>query len=158
MIPDHDRPSRGIEPKIQEGFEMLKLRFKNIGKFAIGFVAVATMSLIFAAESAAQLQPPLSPWLNMFNNNRGSALSNYHTFVRPEQQIIQGFQTQERQLRQQASQQSAMQGEVDKILNMPKQRPSAGGMRGCGFGQHMHYYQNIPAQRVPQFHTPGRAR
>lgn len=137
---------------------MLTKQSKKVVAFLFVPFAVLSLGLLLQVEARAQLPPPISPWLNMFNNNRGNPLSNYHTYVRPEQQIIKEFQSQERQIRQQATQQQQLTGDVDKVLNMPRKKPSMGSARGAGFGQHMHYYQNLPARAVPQFSTPGRCR
>lgn len=137
---------------------MLRKQSKKIVAFLFVLFTILLAGQMFQSEVKAQLPPPISPWLNMFNNNRGNPLSNYHTYVRPEQQIIREFQSQEKQIRQQASQQQQLSGEMDKVLDMPRKKPSMGSSRGAGFGQHMHYYQNIPARPVPQFSTPGRCR
>lgn len=107
---------------------------------------VLIITFLTVGSASAQYQPTISPWLQMFNNNRGGALSNYHTFVRPQQMAIQEFQTQERQIRSQAAQQQQLQGEMDKILTTPRKTQSIGGNRAAGYGQHLHYYQGIPSR------------
>lgn len=113
--------------------------------------AVSASVFWFAEQAAAQYRPPLSPWLSLFNDNRGGVLSNYHTFVLPRQQIIQEFQTQERQIQSQAAQQQQLQGEVDKVLIQPRKTQSLGGNRAAGFGQHLHYYQGIPVRPYTRY-------
>lgn len=116
-----------------------------MSKIIRNLLIVSAMTVLTAPAANAQYQPSISPWLQMFNNNRGGALSNYHTFVRPQQMAIQEFQSQDRQLRSQASQQQQLQGEVDKIMNAPRKSQGIGN-RAAGYGQHLHYYQGIPAR------------
>lgn len=117
-----------------------------MSKIIRSLLIVLAMTVLMTPSASAQYQPTISPWLSMFNNNRGGALSNYHTFVKPQQMAIQEFQTQERQIRSQAAQQQQLQGEVDKILTAPRKSQSIGGMHTSGYGQHLHYYQGIPGR------------
>lgn len=141
----------------------MTFRNKNI---LFGFLGLAVFCLVGVSEvsaQSAQSNPALSPWLSMFNNNRGGTLSNYHEFVRPRQEIYQAYQNQQRQIQQQNSQQRMMQtemnqllndGTTDRILNEPRQTKSIGGMQGAGYRQYMHYYQGgMPRGGVPNFAT-----
>jgi hypothetical protein len=93
---------------------------------------------------SAQLQPPLSPWLNLFNNSRGNVLDNYHTYVAPQIQAQQDFATQQ-------SQQKDLQRQIDKALNAPKKRPSYAPGNGAGYRQYLHYYSGL-SQGGPPYH------
>lgn len=119
-----------------------------------------------SGQYSAQSAPTLSPWLSMFNNNRGGVLSNYHEFVRPRQEMYQAYQQQQQQLNRQNTQQRALQGEMNQLLNdgstdrilaEPRQTKSIGGMQGAGFRQYLHYYQGgMPQGGVPQYATGRR--
>lgn len=115
------------------------------------------LTAFYAVEAGAQssLPPPISPWISMFNYNRGGALSNYHTFVVPQQRAAQEFQAQERQIQAQGARQQQLQGEVDKVLNQPRKTINFGSRQPSGYGQYMHYYQNgVMRSPVPNF-TPA---
>lgn len=111
----------------------------------------------FHSTVSAQLPPPISPWLSMFNNNRGP-LGNYHTYVMPQQQAQQQAQQQQAQIRTQGTQQQMLQGEVDQVLNQPKTAGSK-SRAVAGYGQYSHYYKaGVAARPVPQFTNPGQRR
>ena len=99
--------------------------------------------------SAQQARPPISPWLSLFNENRGGILDNYHTFVAPQLQMQQEFAQQGRQLQQQQAQQRDLQGQIDKVLNPPKKRPSYSSSNGAGYRQYLHYYSGLPQGGPP---------
>lgn len=138
---------------------MLTFSFSSLGRRALAFLLVGVaFASVSISEASAQTQPPISPWLSMFNYNRGNPLSNYHTYVVPQQQAIQTFQTQERQIQTQgrqiqaqAAQQRSLQGEVDGVLGPPRKVGSIGGARGPGYRQYLHYYQGLPQGGVPSF-------
>ena len=70
------------------------------------YVLVSTLFVCIASSPAsAQLQPRISPWMGMFDAPRGE-LGNYHTVVRPHQDLLRAQQAQTRQLR---AQQQALQ-------------------------------------------------
>ena len=133
--------------------------------FVIGFLFIVAAFSLYAEKVSAQAtaQPALSPWLSMFNNNRGGVLSNYHEFVKPRQDMYQAYQNQQQQIRRQDVQQRTIQtemkqllndGSTDRILNEPRRTKSIGGMQGAGFRQYQHYYQGgMPRGGVPQFAT-----
>ncbi len=129
------------------------------------FYGVVLAMLCTASLSAQGPPPAISPWLSMFNNNRGGALSNYHTFVQPQQRAIQAIQTQGQQIHQLQSQAQQFQAsggpqrslrDGGRVLAAPRQVGSIGGMRGAGFRQYLHYYQGLPQGGVPSYARPGR--
>lgn len=128
-------------------------------------VVVLLLETVFAArcEAQAPLSPALSPWLSLFNNNRGGVLDNYHAFVLPQQRAIQEFNTQRQQLQQQGSQiqmqgmrQRELLGELDKTLDAPRKTQSLGGANPAGYQQYLHYYQGLPARGVPYYNNTRR--
>jgi hypothetical protein len=134
----------------------------------IVFLFAAALFSIYAANVSGQSSPALSPWLSLFNNNRGGVLDNYNEFVKPKQDMLRSLQDQGSQIRQQGSQQQALQGSMNQLLNdgstdrvlaEPRLTKSIGGMNGAGFRQYMHYYQNgVQQGGVPNFSQPGRRR
>lgn len=123
----------------------------------IVLVTMSIFTILFENAASAQASnPALSPWLLMNNYNRGNALSNYHTYVRPQQQAIREFQTQERQMQQQQTRQQQLMDEVkniDNVLNAPQKKKAMGSSTGAGFNQHLQYYpQSYRQGNVPQFH------
>ena len=111
----------------------------------VGLLGLCVVAVVASTESAsAQYSPPLSPWLSMYNQNRGGILDNYHTFVMPQ------FEAQ-KEFAQQQSQQKDMQRQIDQILNPPKKRPSFTSSGGAGYRQHLHYYRGLP-QGGPPYH------
>lgn len=141
----------------------MTFRNKNI---LFGFLGLAVFCLVGVSEvsaQSAQSNPALSPWLSMFNNNRGGVLSNYHEYVKPRQEMYKAYQEQQQQLNRQGGQQRQLQGEMNqllndgstnRILNEPRRVKSIGGMQGAGYRQYLHYYQGgLPQGGVPQFAT-----
>lgn len=135
---------------------MKKSTFRNI--VLSGFALASTLFFFnVPVQAQSQLPPPISPWLSMFNYNRGNALSNYHTYVVPQQQAQKAYQSQQTQIRKQAAQQQVVQGEVEKILNQPRKVGSGASRSAGGYGQYLHYYQGgVSSRPVPQFSSPGR--
>ena len=114
-----------------------------------GLCIIAVIAMVESAS--AQTRPPISPWLSLFNENRGSILDNYHTFVAPQLQLQKDFAQQERQMQQQQTQQRDLEGKISKVLNPPKKRPSYSASNGAGYRQYLHYYNGLP-QGGPPFH------
>ena len=110
--------------------------------FALLFGLCAIAVVATAERASAQSRPPLSPWLSLFNENRGGILPNYQTFVVPQMQVQREFAQQERQIQQQ-------QAQINKALNAPKNRPSYSPSRGAGYRQYLHYYQGLPQGGPP---------
>ncbi|MDR0705021.1 MAG: hypothetical protein LBF88_08535 [Planctomycetaceae bacterium] len=131
-------------------------------------LSVAVWVLTYSGNVYGQSSPALSPWLSLFNNNRGGVLDNYNEFVKPKQDMLRALQDQGNQLRQQGIRQQTMQGSMNQLLNdgstdrilaEPRQTKSIGGMNGAGFRQYLHYYQGgVQQGGVPNFSQPGRRR
>jgi len=124
---------------------------KPQGKYFIWLFGLCVVVVAMSESVSAQTRPPISPWLSMFNNSRGNVLDNYHTYVMPQMQIQQEFAQQERQMRQQQMQQRSLEGQIDKVLNPPKKRPSYSSSNGAGYRQYLHYYKGLP-QGGPPYH------
>ncbi len=107
--------------------------------------------VLISNTASAQTRPALSPWLSLFNDNRGGVLDNYHTFVAPQIQVQREFAQQEQQIQQQQTQQKKIEGQIDKALNAPKKRPSYSPGNGAGYRQYLHYYSGLP-QGGPPYH------
>ena len=117
----------------------MKIRMKRF----LGMVVACAASVLFLApESTAQTKPAISPWLSMFNDNRGGVLDNYHTFVAPQLQMQKEFAQQERQMQQQ-------QAQINKALNPPKKRMGYSPSNGAGYRQYLHYYSGLPQGGPP---------
>ncbi|MCL2742501.1 MAG: hypothetical protein FWE67_01470 [Planctomycetaceae bacterium] len=117
--------------------------------------------ILLSNTVSAQLPPPISPWMNMFQSSRGNPLGNYHTYVKPQMNMMNEFRAQGAAIQRQSAQGRQLSDSVDKVLDMPRKRPSIGGQRGAGFGQHIHYYPNMRSAPVPNYSTPqvgGRVR
>ena len=130
-----------------------KVLMKSQNKRFAWLFGLCIVVVIATAESiSAQTRPPLSPWLYLFNQNRsGIGLDNYHTYVAPQLQIQQEFAQQGRQIQQQQAQQRNLEGQIDKVLNAPKKRPSYSSSNGAGYRQYLHYYGGLP-QGGPPYH------
>jgi hypothetical protein len=141
---------------------------KKISKLIFILLCVTVWVSVYSGNIYGQSSPALSPWLSLFNNNRGNVLDNYNEFVKPKQDMFRALQDQGTQLRQQGMRQQTMQGSMnqllndgstDRVLSEPNQTRSIGGMNGAGFRQYLHYYQGGMQQGgVPNFSQPGRQR
>ncbi|MDR1269280.1 MAG: hypothetical protein LBK82_07125 [Planctomycetaceae bacterium] len=141
---------------------------KKISKLMFILLCVTVWVSAYSGNIYGQSSPALSPWLSLFNNNRGGVLDNYNEFVKPKQDMLRTLQDQGNQLRRNASTQQSMQGSMnqilndgstDRILSEPRQTKSIGGMNGAGFRQYLHYYQGgVQQGGVPNFSQPGRRR
>ena len=89
-------------------------------------IAAGCVVLIDGTTSTAQVlrykpnTPTVSPYLNLFQNNRNgrqfnSALPNYYSLVRPQLQQIQTNQYQQQLIRQQANTIGQLQGNVQSL-------------------------------------------
>ncbi len=107
--------------------------------------------LFIASTASAQTRPALSPWLSLYNNNRGGVLDNYHTFVAPQMQIQKDFQQQGQQIQRQQTEQRTLEDQINKTLNAPKKRASYSPQNGAGYRQYLHYYD---AKSLPQGGPP----
>ena len=119
----------------------MKSRFE---RFAWLFAAWTLLVFSLVEGVAAQSpRPPISPWLSMFQSNRGNVLDNYHAYVAPQLHAQQEFS-------QQQTQNKDLQRQIDKALNPPKARPAGGGTN-AGYRQYLHYYNGLP-QGGPPYH------
>ncbi|MDR0337914.1 MAG: hypothetical protein LBI18_12570 [Planctomycetaceae bacterium] len=140
----------------------------KILKVTFILLCVTVWVSVHSGNIYGQSSPALSPWLSLFNNNRGGVLDNYNEFVKPKQDMFRALQDQGTQLRQQDIRQRTMQssmnqllndGTTDRILSEPRQTRSIGGMNGAGFRQYLHYYQGgVQQGGVPNFSQPGSGR
>jgi hypothetical protein len=127
--------------------------------FVLPVILTAVFSILSMPETvSAQLPPPISPWMGMFQSSRGNPFGNYQTYVKPQMDMMSEFRSQGQAIQKQAVQQAAqgkqLEGATDKVLDMPRKRPPIGGQPACGFGQHLHFYPNIGASPVPNYSTP----
>jgi hypothetical protein len=85
------------------------------------------------AQTASPYNQRLSPYLDLLRSDN-SALSPYHAFVRPRQQIQQGFQQQAFQIRK-------LRGSINNTTapHAIPDRMQTG--RGGGFNNYLHFYQ-----------------
>ena len=126
-----------------------------------------------SAQISTQARPAISPWVMMGSQTRGGPGSNYLDFVKPRQEMFQAYESQQRQLMQQATTQRTMQqamqqgvggtgqalndGSADRILAEPKKVRSIGGMQGAGYRQYLHFYpRGLQQGGVPNFATGRR--
>jgi hypothetical protein len=79
-------------------------------------------------------QPRLSPYLNLLRQDN-SALSPYHTFVRPQREVYQQQSRQNLELRRLSNSLSVARRSEDSSTG----RLSTGN--GAGFQNYMHFYQ-----------------
>ncbi|MDR0870866.1 MAG: hypothetical protein LBN39_08755 [Planctomycetaceae bacterium] len=125
----------------------------------------------FVSAASAQYNPPMSPWLNLYNNNGRNALGNYLTNVKP--QIDYNQKLQQLQQNQGAIQQALANpamgtttanqllndDSTQRILTEPRMTKSIGGQNGANFNQTLHWYQGgLPRHQVPYFTTPRTGR
>jgi len=133
----------------------------------------------------AQLPPPISPWMGMFDRSRNtSGIDNYNRVVRPHQDMLKAYAAQESQLQaQQQALRVLQQGGdgygssggvgVRDLAGVPSGSSSGGSMllsaprelprtqrNPAGFNQYLHYYPpgSLPRQPVPNFSSTGRRR
>ena len=68
---------------------------------------VVGLTLLAASSAVAQLSPPISPWMGMFDRDRSpGTISNYHHNVKPQQDMRRAYAAQASQIQ---SQQRALQ-------------------------------------------------
>ena len=135
---------------------------------------------VLGSSALAQLPPPVSPWMGMFDQQR-SPLGNYLSNVKPQQDMMRAYATQQSQMQ---AQQRALQalgsgssgggsGSRDlatisgggggagfpTVLAPPREIPSV-QRNPAGFNQYLHYYppNAMPQRQVPNFSSAGRRR
>ena len=160
---------------------------KNVFKPVLYLLVVVLTLLAVGSPASAQLPPPISPWMGMFDRNRNpSSISNYHQYVKPQQDMMRAYAAQASQLQNQQQALQALQssgglgGDSGGARDMTGASisPSGGGSDGrnmllsapreipstqrnpAGFNQYLHYYPSgsLPRQPVPNFSTTGRRR
>jgi hypothetical protein len=144
-------------------------------------VAVLTVSIV-SPSALAQLPPPVSPWMGMFDRPTSPTLGNFLGNVRPQQDLMRAATAHVNQMQ---AQQRALQA-----LQTPQGGLGAGGAGGrnlagpagggssaqyvlapprvipraqrspAGFNQYLHYYpsHSMPRRPVPNFSSTGRRR
>ena len=152
---------------------------KNIQ--AVLYLQVVVLAFFAMSFSAfAQLPPPISPWMGMFDRTRGpGSISPYHQNVRPQQDAMRAYAAQANQLQSQqqalrALQSGGMTGGSssgggsgigprdlagmsgvavaadDMLLAPPREIPSM-QRNPAGFNQYLHYY---PPHSLPRKTAP----
>ena len=140
--------------------------------------------LVVCSSAFAQLPPPISPWMGMFDRNRGpGSISNYHHNVKPQQDMMRAYAAQANQLQSQQQALQTLQSGMgsggggggsgigsrdlagvavatdDMLLAPPREIPRM-QRNPAGFNQYLHYYPpgSLPRQPVPNFSQAGRRR
>jgi hypothetical protein len=143
--------------------------------FTIVFFVFGSMFL--AQTASAQYNPPLSPWLNLYNQNPGQ-LGGYLSNVKPmldynkQMQQFQQMQRNQTQMGQQLQQvmqpgstgpsRDLMGGGVSggrdtNVLGEPREIRSMSG--AAGYRTYQHWYPGgLPQGGVPSFSTPRTGR
>jgi len=106
--------------------------------------------------------PVLSPWLQLFQRNAGP-LDNYHTFVRPQMELLGTLQRQGIRLQQQGAGILRLDDELSQWENRRMSRPTG---TGSVFMDYSHYYDlrspterfGRPTVRSPALGTPPNPR
>jgi hypothetical protein len=146
---------------------------KYITKLVLFGLFAAAVPLVTVHSAFAQLPPAISPWMGMFDRNRGNGLDKYNQYVKPQQDYLKAYAAQQGQIQaQQQMLQQAMSGSGNgggggsrtlssggghSFLKAPREIPS-GSSGAANFNQYLHYYQGgLPRQPVPNF-SSGRRR
>ncbi|MDR3234120.1 MAG: hypothetical protein LBT46_10745 [Planctomycetaceae bacterium] len=138
----------------------------------LAVVVCLVMVHLCAGSAAAQLSPPISPWMSMFQRRTGP-LDNYNALVKPQQEALRNYQNQQQDIQRnqqavQTLQQGGSAGGIDlmgrsssapldpnrSLLQAPREMPS-GQSSAAYYNNHLHYYQNLQQNRVPNFSSPG---
>ena len=152
---------------------------QSVRAIQYSLMAVLTF-LVLSSTALAQLSSPISPWMGMFDRNRGpGTISNYHQNVKPQQDLLKAYTAQQNQMQSQQQALQALQsggsggGAGPRNLTGPGGAPvGAGGVLSppreipsmqrnpAGFNQYSHYYpqSSMPRRPVPNFSTTGRRR
>ena len=143
---------------------------------------VAALVFLAADSSAwAQLQPTISPWMGMLDRSRTpGSLDNYNRNVRPQQDALRAYATQQSQNAAMARELQSLQGGGaggsgggvgprdfagggspgaggNMLLAPPREIPST-QRNPAGFYQYLHYYPpgSLPRRPVPNYSAAGR--
>ena len=153
---------------------------KITGKLVLYLSVIALAVPAMNVSVWAQLPPPVSPWMGMFDRPLNPTFGNYLGNVRPRQELqrTQAAQTSQLQTQQRALQALQQGGgaastsardlvggavapaggatSLRDVLAPPRERPSM--QSPAGFNQYLHYYPpgSMPRRPVPNFSTQGR--
>lgn len=157
---------------------------KSIGAYlgSVGSVLLtAVVLLTISGNVSAQLSPPISPWMKMFDRNQNTGgLGNYLGGVKPQMDYQKALSAQTNQLnnlQQQAQAAMAAAGTAggglgtggsgsqnlagragagldpnNTLLQPPRMIPNT-NPSAAYYNQHLHYYQSIQRRPVPYFST-----
>jgi hypothetical protein len=149
---------------------------KNMKRSVLYSLMTVCAMVLWSGVAVAQLSPPISPWMSMFQRRQGP-LDNYNAFVKPQQDMLKNYQAQQQQIQRNSQALQSMQtqnltggkgvdlagrasGSLDpnkSLLNAPQELPS-GQSIPASYGNYLHYYQTAPMGRVPNFSQPGSGR
>jgi len=151
---------------------------KHMTKLISGLLFTVLVISVSAPVASAQLQPRISPWMHMFERQT-SPMGNYHTLVKPHQDLLQAQALQNQQLQAQQRALQALQssggttGPRDlmtgdgssvsagggTILSPPREIPRI-NQSPAGFNHYLHYYPpgTLPRKPVPNFSATGSRR
>ena len=160
---------------------------KQIVKTVLCLLVAASSVSVVGPSVFAQLPPPISPWMHMFDRPSNPTLGNFLGGVRPQQDLMRANAAQTSQLQtQQQALQALQQGggtggggagarnlvgtgapalagggasDARAVLAPPREIPSM-QRNPAGFNQYMHYYppRSMPRKPVPSFSATGRRR
>ena len=147
----------------------------------LGSLLVAWFLPVMSNSVFAQLPPPISPWMGMFDRNRTSGtLGPYLSNVRPQQDMMKAYAAQSSQIQAQQRVLQSLQsgtgssggssGSMDlsgvlggssgsqnkELLQPPREIPST-QRNPAGYYQYLHYYpqHSLPRRPVPYFSSSG---
>jgi len=137
----------------------------NLKSLFASSIAAGCLVLVSATASTAQQRyqpstPTVSPYLNLFQNNRNGkfsrALPNYYSLVRPQLQQQQINNTQQQLIQQQDNTIQQLQGSV-QILQQPATQVVTG--HNSSFLNTSHYFAGVGAGAAgqPAYHAQGQA-
>lgn len=117
----------------------VRLRFALAAAVWLGLTAGASAQN--PAGRYQPTQPTISPWMGLYSRNTG-ALDNYHSFVRPEQELRSTIRQQNTQTQQNNDALQTLRTQVHD-LSEPQMRSTGAG---SVFMDYSHYYgqQNGP--------------
>ena len=159
---------------------------KQLAKSVLCLLVTTSAVLVLGASAFAQLSPPISPWMGMFDRPSNPTLGNYLGNVRPQQDMRRTAAAYSAQIQsQQQALQSLQQGSggmgggaarslatgsagpastggaasMRDVLAPPREIPSV-QRNPAGFNQYLHYYPSNSLSRkpVPNFSRAGRKR
>ena len=158
---------------------------KQVVKSVLCLLVAALVGSVVSPPAFAQLPPPISPWMGMFERPHNPTLGNFLGTVRPQQNVMRAaaahadqLQAQQRALQalqQQQQQQTAGGTTGARTLAGGTAAPTGGAMSArdvlapprelprtqrnpAGFNQYLHYYpaHSMPRRPVPNFSATGR--